>query len=199
MKLTNSTTLSSYPVFPEWVFEGTAQLTPEITRSIINDVDVLKANGNYTDTVFGWTTNKHARQSQIGKNIVKASQYVGGLFFENAVSHFRFKNKNRKMEIPDIWLYGIKPNGMIPQNVEKVRWYQCVLFLQGVDTGSSLYLDLHSSKLHNTPPNVQETTHYIKAEPNKIVFFPAHIPWGFTPNNSMIDTVVLCCNFTLSD
>jgi len=194
-----NSTLSSYPVFPEWVFEGHLQLTPEITKSIISDVEILKTNGNYTDTVFGWTTNKNAKQRQIGTNIIKASQFAGSVFFDNAVSHFRMKNKNRKMEIPDIWLYGIKPNGMIPQNVEKVRWYQCVLFLQTFEKGSSLYLDLHSSKLHNTPPNIQEMTHYIHPEPNKIVFFPAHIPWGFTPNNSIADNVVLCCNFTLSD
>lgn len=199
MKITTATTLTSYPVFPEWVFEGKLPLAHEITRSIIDDIEIMKTTGNYTDTVFGWTTNKNAKQNKIGSNIVRASQYAGSIFYENAVDHFRFKHKNRKMEIPDIWLYGIKPNHMIPQNVEKVRWYQCVVFLQTFENGSSLYLDLHNSKLHNTPPNVQETTHYVTPETNKVVFFPAHIPWGFTPNKSMIDTVVLCCNFTLSD
>jgi hypothetical protein len=197
MKIT--TTLSSYPVFPEWVFEGQVQLTPDIIRSILADVETAKETGNYADTVFGWTTNKHARKNQIGKNIVKASQYVGGLFFDNAVSQFRIKNKERKLEIPDMWLSGVKPGGMVPQSVEKIRWYQSVLFLQTVENGSSLYLDLHSSKFHNTPHSTQEMTHYIAPEPNKIVFFPAHIPWGFTPNHSMIETVVLCNNFTLGD
>lgn len=198
MKITSST-LTSYPVFPEWVFEGTVQLTSEMTRAIVSDVAHCKERGNYVDTSFGWTTNKHAKQSQIGKNMIKASQFVGGLFFDNAVTHFRIKNKQRKLEIPDMWMYGIKPNGMIPQSVEKIRWYQSVLFLQTVDNGSSLYLDLHSAKFHNTPHSVQPVTHYVKPEQNKIVFFPAHIPWGFTPNNSMIETVVLCNNFTLGD
>jgi hypothetical protein len=197
MKIPNTTTLSTYPVFPNWVFEGTVQLTNTMLKSIINDVEVLKESGNYTDTVFGWVTNKRVRQPDHGKNILKASQYVGGIFLESATNHFRFTNKNRKMEIPDIWLYGIKPNSMIPQSIEKVRWYQSVLFLQTADNGSSLYLDLHDAKFHNTPPNVQETTHYIKPETNKIVFFPAHIPWGFTPNHSMIENIVLCSNYTL--
>lgn len=198
MKIASSS-LTSYPVFPEWVFEGKVQLTSEMTKSIMADVAHCRERGNYADTTFGWVTNKHAKQAHIGKNMVRASQFVGGLFFDNAVTHFRLRNKHRKMEIPDIWMCGIKPNQMIPQSVEKVKWYQSVLFLQTVENGSSLYLDLHSSKLHNTPSNVQEETHFIKPEENKIVFFPAHIPWGFTPNNSMIETVVLCNNFTLGD
>lgn len=198
MKITSST-LTSYPVFPEWVFEGKLELSFDMTKTIIADLEHCKSRGNYVDTVFGWTTNKHARQSTIGKSMIKASQFVGSVFFDNAVSHFRIKNKQRKLEIPDMWLTGIKPGGLIPQSIEKIRWYQSVLFLQTVDNGSSLYLDLHSSKFHNTPHSVQEVTHYIKPEVNKIVFFPAHIPWGFTPNNSMIENIVLCNNFTLGD
>ena len=96
-------TLNSYPVFPNWVFEGNMVLTPEISQQIIDGMD-----------------------------------------------------------------------GEIPSE------------------------DVHFGTLSKRGAKTKYT-HVITPEQFKVVFFPAHIPWGFTPNNSARDTVVYGTSFIIKN
>jgi hypothetical protein len=107
------------------------------------------------------------------------------MFFDNVVSHFRLPAGLQNLESCENQLVCIDSGMNIPASVNRMRWYQCVVFVEGDNESSNLYLDTLDSKLYATPdPDVQEYTHFINYEPWKIVFFPAHIPWGFTPNTS---------------
>jgi hypothetical protein len=72
-----------------------------------------------------------------------------------------------------------------------------VLFLSAPTGASDLYVDMHSPKLYSTPAGVQQFTHVIEPHRNKIVFIPAHLPWGFTTNTATTDTMVFCNSFII--
>ena len=192
MKLTS--TLSSYPLFPDWVFEGELQINETMANAVLADVQNVRGSPNFLETNFGWCTNRNVR---LGQNILKLNKLIGSFFYETATSHFRLGRENNDVQICESWLYGIKPTHCVPQVIIPHRWYQAVLFLNAPIDGPKLYLEMHSSKMYATPPGVQKFEHIIEPFQNKIVFIPAHIPWGFSPNNSNTDALVFCNSFII--
>ena len=79
---------------------------------------------------------------------------------------------------------------------ERNRWYNGCVWLQTTNKGSSLYMENFTSKRYSDPPGIQDYTNFEKSKQWKYVFWPAHIPAGFTPNTSMIDTEIFYCTFT---
>lgn len=189
-----SSNLVSYPVFPDWVFEGQLEIDSQIVNTVINDIKAAQKAGGVAETTFGWITNKNLI---LGPNIFKINKLVSTMFFDNLVSQYQLGAENRNIEMCDTWGLGIKPTYSLPVNLERHRWYQSVLFLQAEDNSSSLFFDQLGAKLYSTPVGVQPYTHYIKPKQNKLVFFPSHLPWGFTPNMSLSNTIVLCSSFII--
>ena len=67
MKL--NSTLSSYPLFPDWVFEGELQIEDDtVANAILSEVQISKSTQHFYNTNFGWITNKNIT---LGKNIAK--------------------------------------------------------------------------------------------------------------------------------
>lgn len=192
MKLNSS--LSSYPVFPNWVFEGELQITETVANSVLADVQSVRGSANFLETNFGWCTNKNVR---LGQNILKLNKLIGSMFYETANSHFRLTPGTKDIQICESWLYGIKPKHCVPQVVIPHRWYQAILFLNAPANGSKLYLETHDLKIYATPPGIQSFDHVIEPAQNKIVFIPSHLPWGFTPNNSNTDSLIFCNSFII--
>lgn len=193
MKL--DSTLSSYPLFPDWVFEGELQIDNTVTNAVLSEVQVSKTTQYFHNTNFGWITNKNVT---LGKNIAKLNSLIGNMFVENAGPHFRIRKQNwTDIEICETWTMGITPTHNYPQSLHRHRWYHSVLFLKAQDKSSNLYFDQYGPKLYSCPPRVQSHEHIVPAKTNKIVFFPAHIPWGFTPNNSDQDCVICCNSFVI--
>ena len=189
-----NSTLSSYPVFPDWVFEGTLHIDENVANAVLADVQNVRGSNNFLETNFGWCTNKNVR---LGQNILKLNKLIGSMFYESASSHFRLSRENSDVQICESWLYGIKTKHCVPQMIIPHRWYQAVLFLNAPAGCSKLYLEMHNSKLYSTPAGVQSFDHVIEPFQNKIVFIPAHIPWGFTPNKADVDTLVFCNSFII--
>lgn len=189
-----SSSLLSYPVFPDWVFEGELQIDNNIANAVLSDVQSVRGSPNFIETSFGWCTDRNIR---LGENILKLNKLIGSLFYETAVTHFRLTQQNKDVQVCESWLYGIKPTHSIPQLVIPHRWYQAVLFLNAPVNGSKLYLEMSNSKIYATPPGVQNFQHKIESKQHKIVFFPSHIPWGFLPNNSDADSLVFCNSFII--
>lgn len=188
------TSLSSYPVFPDWVFEGQLEIDNNIIQSIINELKTLRNSNALAETNFGWVTNKSIMP---GQNIFKLNKLVHTVFVNNVSSHYRLGPENAQIEICETWIAGIKQGHTYPTTLERHRWYQGVLYLQADAASSKLFFDQFNSKLYSTPVGVQPYTHYVEPAQNKIVFFPAHLPWGFTPNNSSPNTIALCCSFII--
>tara|TARA_B110000444_G_scaffold239877_1_gene254728 strand:- start:700 stop:1263 length:564 start_codon:yes stop_codon:yes gene_type:complete len=169
--------MNTYPVFPNWVFEGKLELDNQAKAMILQQV----ANMHKVKLHFGYIT----KIQQVTDHVYNLSQLSSRMFFDNVVSHFQLPSGLQNLESCENQLVCVDSGHNIPASVNRMRWYQCVVFVEGDKDSSNLYLDTLDSKLYATPdPDIQEYTHFIGYEPWKIVFFPAHIPWGFTPNNS---------------
>ena len=173
----NAPSMSTYPVFPNWVFEGKLELDNEMKAMVLQQVHGMPK----VKLHFGYITKIQA----VTDHVFNLSSLASKLFFDNVVSHFQLPSGLQNLESCENQLVCVDAGANIPASVNRLRWYQCVVFVEGDDQTSNLYLDCLDSKLYATPdPDVQEYTHFIKYEPWKVVFFPAHIPWGFTPNLS---------------
>ena len=45
-------------LFPDWIFTGSLELTPEIEKGITNELSRLEREQEVTNTNFGWLTLK---------------------------------------------------------------------------------------------------------------------------------------------
>lgn len=184
----STTNMVSYPVFPDWVFEGTLDLGTEQKATVMNHVIKM----DKVDTHFGWAT----RLGQLKGEGLKLSNLIGNKFFANVVQHFQLPEKLKNIDITENQFVMIKPGQNVPPSIERFRWYTAVVFFDGDEAGSKLYLDQFNTRVYSTPsPKIQEFTHFIDYAPLKVVFFPAHIPWGFTPNNSNKNCLFFTCSF----
>lgn len=189
-----SPSMLSYPVFPDWVFEGQLEIDNNIIDAIINDVKSIQKSPAFNETNFGWMTNKGVMP---GQNILKVNRLIHNLFVDNVKAQYRLGPENSQIEIVETWALGIKNSHAVPLNLERHRWYQSVLYLQASEDSSSLYFDQFGAKLYSTPVGVQPYTHGVRPAQNKLIFFPAHLPWGFAPNSSQTNTIVLCTSFII--
>lgn len=193
MKMSSS--LLSYPLFPDWIFEGELQIDDTVADAILKEVQASKATQYFHTANFGWITNKNIT---LGKSIAKLNSLIGNMFVENAASHFRIRKEDwTDIEICETWTMGLRPGHNFPQSVHRHRWYHSVLFLKTAENSCNLYFDQYGPKLYSCPPRVQNNEHFIPAKTNKIVYFPAHIPWGITSNNSDQDAVICCNSFVI--
>lgn len=183
-----SNNMKTYPVFPDWVFEGHLDVTKEQRATIINHVIKMKK----VDTNFGWAT----QIGQLKGEAFKTSKLVGSKFSDSVVKHFDLPEKLKNIDVTENQFIMIKPGCIVPPSIERYRWYTAVVFFDGDAAGSKLYFDTFGTKLYSTPSyKIQQFNHFIDFEPMKIVFFPAHIPWGFTPNNSNKNCLYFTCSF----
>ena len=181
--------LNSYPVFPNWVFTGTMQLDNSQISELISDISKIQN----IKTHYGF----HTKPNKITQNMYALSQLLGKTFFENAVSHFRLAPDLRHIESVDPQMLSIAPGQMVPPVVNRHRWYQAAVFLSPSAPGSDIYLDMLDSKLYSTPPGVQDYRHVIESEQCKLAFWPAHLPWGITPNQAKTNSIIYTSTFII--
>ena len=154
-----SPSMTTYPVFPNWVFEGKLELDNEAKAMILQQVYSM----HKVKLHFGYVT----KIQEIQSHLLTLSTLCSNMFFNNVVTHFRLPQGLQNFESCENQLVCVDAGCNVPASVNRLRWYQCVVFVEGDDSTSNLYMDTLDSN-----------------EPWKIVFFPAHIPWGFTPNQS---------------
>lgn len=180
-------TLNSYPVFPEWVFTGKLQLDNNMVDSVLSEI---KASAK---TDYGFCTPA----GKMTQGIYNLTRLVGTMFYDTVVPHYRLDGPLRNIESVDAQIMHVKPGKCVPQSVKRHRWYRSAVFLKSAMGGSDVYLDMLDAKLHCTPPDVQEDRHIISGENLKLAYWPAHIPWGITYNNSDSDTVIFTSTFII--
>ena len=190
MKLTGPT-MSSYPVFPNWVFEGKVELTKEQRTGCLEHATKL----DKVETTFGWAT----KIGNIQDEMFTLSNLTGQMFFNNVVSHFRLSKEFQGLDSCENQFIMIKPGQCIPPVVNRLRWYNAVVFIEGEDNSHALQLnDFTAKQWQNPSTEIQEYSHIIPFEPNKVIFFPSHIPWGFTSNSSKSNTLIFVCNYFMN-
>ena len=181
--------LLATPIFPDWMLSGKIELSDQQVNDILTEVSGLTP----IKTDYGFCTPN----GTIGPVSLGFTKIFGGTFYDEVVSHFRLEKEYRNIECVDAQFHSIKPGQCIPPSVTRHRWYRSVAFLQAPVAGSSVVLEQFGGKLYSSPPGVQDYNQIIKGEPNKISFWPAHIPWGFTTNKSSKDTIVFTSSFII--
>jgi hypothetical protein len=179
-------------LFPDWVFTGTIELTPQIEKGLTKELERMEAEQEVTKTNFGWLTLKEVPMTG---NLRKLQLLVGNYFME-AIKTKHKVALSRQVEVVEPNIISIAPGQNFPVNVQRNRWYTGAIWLQATDKSSSLYFEQHGPKLYSDPPGIQEYTSFVKPLQWQYCFYPSHIPAGFTPNLSMINTNIFHCCFT---
>lgn len=187
MRTTSS--LTSYPVFPNWVFEGTLPVTEQIMLEIKQDLDKLAVN----KTEYGFVTEPN----KLNQATFNFNRVVGSLFYDTALAHFQLTPEFQNIESVDSQFHVIRPCGHRSVVVNRHRWYAGAVFLECDQNSSSVYLDMLDNKLIATPPTVQPYQHHITSKKLKVAFWPAHIPWGFSVNNRKTNDILFTTTFII--
>lgn len=187
MRLT--TGMMSYPLFPDWVFVDTIELDNEIKQNLITELQ----NNPKQETHHGWTTPK----KHFTPNLKALNQLIGSKFVDTAKYQFKLSGKLLNIEIGESWALSVKPGGCVPATIRHHRWYQCVYFLNVEKNSSGIYFEDTTAKRQITAEGVQEFYHMIDPEPDKIVFFPAHITNGLTENFSKNPALYIISTFVM--
>lgn len=182
--------MSSYPVFPDWVFTGSLYLEPTAQAALLNEIAGKSVKTTHWGGIVPQMTSGNKQLANLGR-------LVGMLFYDNMVAHYQLTEPYKRIEGCDPHVYIVKPGQDVSSQVIRHRWYQAAVFLNAPVGGSNIYLDMGGSKLYSTPPSVQEFKHVIEAEPFKVVFWPAHIPWGFTVNNSDVNSAIFTSTYII--
>lgn len=179
--------LNSYPVFPDWVFEGSVTLDDNLGNKLIAGMHKI----NKTKTDYGWISEKNS----LTQSLQRFRQIVGTMFFDHAISQFRLPEKARNIESVDAQVYCIKPGMFTPTIVNRKRWYQSAVFLSSHPDSCNIEMSLFGEKQQVIPKMVMDDIHIIQSEKFKAVFWPAYIPWKFTVNNTSENVLVFTNSF----
>ena len=66
-------------LFPDWIFTGSLELTPEIEKGITNELSRLEREQEVTNTNFGWLTLKEV---PLSGDLRRLQLLVGNYFIE---------------------------------------------------------------------------------------------------------------------
>lgn len=187
MRLT--TGMMSYPVFPDWIFVDTLALDRDIRDNLINEI----MGQPRAKTHHGWSTPK----KHFTHNLKALNQLIGAKFVDSAKHQFKLTGQLLNIEIGESWCQFVEPGHCVPATIQHHRWYQSVYFLDVPANSGSLYFEDTSARRQITAEGVQEFYHMIDPEPNKIVYFPAHIINGITTNNSNKSSLYVTSTFVI--
>lgn len=184
----------TYTIFPDIVFEGSLPLTTEI-ESQLNAAILTEANsGSVEETNYGFCTNKFVPLNRELKNL---QQVLLNTFFIEAKKHLPYLEATKtQIELVRPNLVSINPKCNVPSTFERNRYYSGCVWLQTTNKGSHLYTEAPQGKTYSTPLGLIDYNHYIKPAKYKYVFWPSHLNAGFTPNNSMANTILMQFTFT---
>ena len=183
----------TYTIFPDIVFEGSLPLTTEI-ESQLNAAILTEANsGSVEETNYGFCTNKFVPLNRELKNL---QQVLLNTFFIEAKKHLPYLEATKtQIELVRPNLVSINPKCNVPSTFERNRYYSGCVWLQTTNKGSHLYTEAPQGKTYSTPLGLIDYNHYIKPAKYKYVFWPSHLKTGFTPNNSMANTILMQFTF----
>ena len=184
----------TYTIFPDLVFEGSLPLTTEINAQLNAAIAAEANSGSVEETNYGFCTNKFVPLNDKLKNL---QQVLLNTFFNEARKHLPYLEATKtQIELVRPNIVSINPKCNVPSTFERNRYYAGCVWLQTTNKGSHLYTEAPQGKTYSTPLGLIDYNHYVKPVKYKYVFWPAHLHAGFTPNNSMANTVLMQFTFT---
>jgi len=184
--------IKTYSVFTNYVFEKTLSLPEENIEALDFERQDIFDSGITTETNYGWITNK---EYPLGKHHSALCKIISHHFIQDCDK--TLPTKSNEVQVCNPYLLGVLPTYTYDVNIEPMRWYNALMFLQTTNKGSHLILHNMSEKLYASQ-NTQENKVIIKPKKNKVVYWPSHIPWGLSPNNSMIENNFLLLTFRIA-
>ena len=181
-------------LFPDIMYTGTLQVSPNIHRKIISNVDSLKDSGAAGKTHFGWISNPDVPLNDSLKNL---QMLVGRTFVDNIYKSFG-KKSNKQISAVQPYITSISPKHTYTYEVNPSYWYNGVVWLQTTDKGNSLCIENTSGKRFTTPWVFQPPSHIEQPAEYKYAFWPSYYSANLTPNSSMVNTVLFNIGFTFS-
>lgn len=176
-------------VFPDYVFEGKVELTPEIDSELIKGANEALDSGITTETNYGAITN---REYPLPASLKKLQMLVGDYFYKEVTKVLPLEKRN--LNILNPYLVSLNPGHIYPINLDKERWYNCAVWIQH-SKGGDMYFENFGTKLFATPNLLQADNHVVKASKHKCVFWPSHLPWGLTVNTGRAHHMLFVCSF----
>tara|TARA_Y100001972_G_C7625945_1_gene313978 strand:+ start:223 stop:822 length:600 start_codon:yes stop_codon:yes gene_type:complete len=176
-------------LFPDYIFEGKIELTPEIDAKVIGGANKSLDSAVAMETNYGAITNK---EYPLDNQLKKLQMLIGDYFYKEVNKVLPLHERNLSVLNP--YLISLKPGHIFPVNLDKERWYNCAIWLQHTK-GGDLYFENFGTKLFATPNLLQGDNHVVKARKHKLVFWPSHIPWGLTVNQGRADHILFSCSF----
>jgi len=183
--------IRTHTVFPNYLFEQNISIPDTMIETLKIERDEMYDSGITTDTNFGWRTNK---EYPLAQGHAKLCKLISHHFINDCQKVL--PTQTNEIQVCNPYVLGVNPGHQYNVNIEPMRWYNALLFLQTTDKGSHLYLNNFSEKLY-AQQNTQESVFVVKPKTNKVVFFPSHIPWGLSANESMIENLFLCLTFRI--
>ena len=184
----------TYTIFPDLVFEGSLPLTTEIDAQLNAAIAAEANSGSVEETNYGFCTNKFVPLNDKLKNL---QQVLLNTFFNEARKHLPYLEATKtQIELVRPNIVSINPKCNVPSTFERNRYYAGCVWLQTTNKGSHLYTEAPQGKTYSSPLGLIDYNHYVKPVKYKYVFWPAHLHAGFTPNNSMANTVLMQFTFT---
>ena len=173
-------------LFPNYLLQGKLEIPLDNNSEIISDIKSISDSGFAQETSFGWVTDK--KRGLPVENLHKLSMLIANVFARDMSKYYHLDNQ--QIEIVEPYLISVKPGHTFQINLERSRWYNVCVWLQTTNKGCYLLLEDFGPKLFIGPPVVSHTE-LVKPQVNKCVCWPSHIPWGFTSNESMTDSIML--------
>jgi hypothetical protein len=182
--------LSVFPIFPQWVFDGQVHLSDEILEIVKDDVAQLPAANHY----FGYVS----KSNEISLSMQKLRRVVGNIFYDNANAHYDIPEGWNNIESVNARIVRIEPGHAFPTQMMIRRWYQALVVLQ-VDTLNppTLRFENYNNVINTVPQPLIQRYHEIPLELLRALFWPSNLPWSITVNQGSKPLVVLVNDFII--
>ena len=132
-------------LFPDYIFEGKIELTPEIDAKVIGGANKSLDSAVAMETNYGAITNK---EYPLDSQLKKLQMLIGDYFYKEVSKVLPLHERNLSVLNP--YLISLKPGHIFPVNLDKERWYNCAIWLQHTK-GGDLYFENFGAKLFATP------------------------------------------------
>lgn len=190
MQLTPSVEI--IPVFPNWVFKSTIDLDEHQRASVLKEINQIPK----INTTYGFSTTP-GKVGNVGNSLMRL---VAAKFFNLAATHFQLTPEHQQwIEATDSHYVGVNPLYETNIKVDRLRWYNAAVIMQGNDMSCDIQFNMLDHQLSTVPPGVQPHTSLVKLNELDVVFWPSHLPWNLTRNDSNMQCVAYMSTFVIKN
>ena len=184
--------MNKQTLFPDILYTGTLEISHDIHTKILDGIEKLKDSGASVDTHFGWISNPDVPL----KGSLKSLQLLVGRTFVDNLQQTFGKVSAKKINCVQPYVSVIKPQHTFNIETNPKYFYTGCVWIQTSDKGNKLFFEDPGSKRFSSPYAFQKASHVEERMQYKYAFWPSHVFAGYTPNLSMINSIIINMGFT---